>query len=244
MADEFRAYAVAGASFEALLASARFEELGKGRRGAVLVHADDRGIPLVRTTTQYHEPAQPFREIHHRIADARSFNNALIEHYTSAYSTMKHHSDQALDLAEGSTIAIYSCYRDPARPSRRLAVKAKHGGPSFDVPLLHDSVVEFSLETNRRFTHAITLAADAPVNEWIGLTFRTSKTFVQFVDGQPRLASGPLTLATEDERREFFQLRRRENAETDFAYPAITYTISAIDLSRVDSPAGPADRSP
>lgn len=53
------------------------------------------------------------------------------------------------------------------------------------------------------------------------------------VDGHPTLPSGErLTLATEDQRRELFQMRRRENDETTFVYPAISYTLSESDLPR------------
>ncbi|MEO8702122.1 MAG: alpha-ketoglutarate-dependent dioxygenase AlkB [Kofleriaceae bacterium] len=243
MSDEFRSWALPASDnlFDELLASARFEDLGKGRRGTVLVEVDDQGaVPLVRTTTQYKSPAQPFVDIHHRVAEAIRrtgslacmFNNALIEHYTNAYSTMKRHSDQALDLVEESAIAIYSCYQDPGRPSRRLVVKSKEpGGAAFDIVLAHGSVVTFSLATNSRFTHTIALCEHASENDWLGLTLRTSKTFIRVVDGQPCFANGArLTLASEDQRREFFQLRRRENAETHFAYPSISYTISESDL--------------
>ena len=145
---------------------------------------------------------------------------------------MKPHSDQALDLADDSWIAIYSCYRDPALPSRRLIAKSKEpGSTAFDIPLSHDSVVAFSLDTNRRFTHTLALRANAPATDWLGITFRTSKTFVRIVDGQPCFSSGsPLTLADEEQRREFFRLRRRENDEIDFVYPALSYTISDGDL--------------
>jgi hypothetical protein len=228
--------------FEELLASARFDDAGKGRRGTVLVEPAGEGrVPLVRTTTPYPVPAQRFRDLHARLAhEIRrtgalpcELNNALLEHYTSAYASMKRHSDQALDLAEGSSIAVYSCYRDPRRPSRRLLVTPKEpGGAAFEVPLSHGSVVAFSLDTNRRFTHAIALSANAPANDWLGVTFRTSKTWVRFADGHPWFADGArLTLATDDQRREFFQLRRRENNETSFVYPPITYTISEGDLS-------------
>lgn len=36
--------------------------------------------------------------------------------------------------------------------------------------------------------------------------------------------------ADDEQRREFYQLRRRENKETDFIYPLLTYTISESDL--------------
>jgi predicted nucleic acid-binding protein len=223
VADEFRSWLLPTAEtrFDELLASVRFDDVANGRRGTVLVKVDAGGIPIVRTTTPYRAPAQPFRDIHDRLAQQIrgnapcAFNNALVEHYTSAYSTMKRHSDQALDLADGSSIAVYSCYRDPRRPSRRLIVKSKQSDASFEIPLAHGSVVAFSLETNRRFTHA----------------------FVRLVDGYPRLSNGErLTLASDEQRREFFQLRRRENDETDFEYPSISYTISESDLRLPESP--------
>ena len=39
-----------------------------------------------------------------------------------------------------------------------------------------------------------------------------------------------LTLANDEQRREFYQLRRRENNELGFTYPRMTYTISESDL--------------
>ncbi|MEZ4428408.1 MAG: hypothetical protein R3A51_12055 [Nannocystaceae bacterium] len=244
-ADEFRTYPLPtpGELFEALRASARFEDAGRGRRGAVLVAADDpRGVPIVRTTTQYALPAQPLQPVHTWLSRqirscaslATGFNNALIEVYTSAYTNMGAHSDQALDLEDDTEIALFSCYeRADERPSRRLIVEAKEpGAPSFAIPLVHGSVVVFSVDTNRRFRHRIVLdpAAGAP-NQWLGVTFRTSRTFVRAREGQPCLPDGArLTLASDEERREFYRLRRRENQETDFRYPPITYTLSASDL--------------
>lgn len=240
MSDDFKCWQLTtrAPSFEELLASVRFDDVTTGRRGAVLVNADASGIPIIRTTTPYPAAAQPFRTIHARLAQGISesgllpaFNNALVEHYTSTYTKMKRHSDQAQDLADGSWIAVYSCYREPQRPSRRLLVQSKVSSVRFDVPLEHGSVVAFSLDTNRRFTHAINLRVPAPDNEWLGLTFRTSKTRVRFVDGQPTLAGGmALLLATDEQRRELFQMRRRENDETDFTYPSLSYTLSESDL--------------
>jgi hypothetical protein len=238
--DEFKSWRLPATapSFEELRASVRWDDVTNGRRGAVLVKADGGGVPLVRTTTRYLTPAQPFLPIHDRLAQSISdggllpaFNSALAELYTSAYAKMKHHSDQAQDLADGSWIAVYSCYRDPQLPSRRLLVRCKELETRFEVPLDHGSVVAFSLDTNRRFTHAINLRVPAPENEWLGLTFRTSETRVRFVGGQPTLPGGkPLTLASEDQRQELLQLRRRENEETSFTYPPLSYTLSESDL--------------
>ena len=231
--------------FEELLASARFEAVGKGRLGAVLVKLDETGrIPIVRTTTRYSLPAQRFRPVHAQLAQqiqegtsiAVGFNNALLESYTSAYTTMGSHSDQALDLCDDSAIALFSCYRYPelATPPRKLVVESKApGGGPFELQLTHNSVVVFSTGANRRFRHKIILDAppQAPENPWLGITFRTSKTFVQLRGGGTYLPDDtPLTLADGEQRREFYQLRRRENEEAGFIYPRITYTISESDL--------------
>ncbi len=247
-ADEFRQYALpaVGELFEELLRSVRFEDVGKGRQGAVLVKVDEaRGVPIVRTTTQYELPAQRFLPVHTRLArmiQARAslplaFNNALIENYTNAYATMGPHSDQALDLQPGTSIALYSCYEHPERVSsqRTLVVQAKApGGERFEIPLRHGGVVVFSLSTNRRFKHKIVLdrSRPQPENRWLGVTFRTSGTFLRYGQGpQALLEDGsPLTLADEARRREFYKLRGRENKETDFVYPRLSYTISASDL--------------
>jgi hypothetical protein len=231
--------------FEELLASVPFEDAGKGRRGAVLTRIDETGgIPLVRTTTRYTTPAQCFRPVHERLARQiqeraslpAGFNNALIESYTNAYTTMGSHSDQALDLADGTFITVFSYYEHPeiADPPRKLIVESKEaGGDPLAIPLTHNSVVVFSVAANRRLKHKIVLekSPQTPENHWLGITFRTSKTFVRF---RGEFACFPddarLTLANDEQRREFYHLRGRENNETDFAYPRITYTISESDL--------------
>jgi len=245
--DEVRSYNLLseGNPFEELLASVRFEDVGKGRRGAVLARIDETGgIPLVRTTTRYSTPPQRFRPMHEQLArqiQERAslpvgFNNALIEVYTNAYTTMGGHSDQALDLADESFIAVYSCYEHPeiADRPRKLHVESKEaGGDPLAIPLTHNSAVVFSVATNRRLVHKIVLEKSprTPENRWLGVTFRMSKTFVRFRDGNTYFADGgTLTLADDEQRREFYHLRGRENNETDFAYPRVTYTISEGDL--------------
>ncbi|MFJ7414129.1 hypothetical protein ACIQWZ_25480 [Streptomyces sp. NPDC098077] len=91
----------------------------------------------------------------------------------------------------------------------------------------------FSADANRRLRHRIVLEnpSGAADNLWLGVTFRTSKTFVRYRDGQAHLPRGArLTSADEQQRSEFYGLRRRENKETDFVYPALTYTVSGSDL--------------
>jgi hypothetical protein len=110
-------------------------------------------------------------------------------------------------------------------------VHPKESGDAFEVPLNHGCVVAFSLDSNRRFLHAITLRSNAPDSDWLGITFRTSKTFVRFFEGHPTLPSGArLTVASEEQRRELFKLRRRENEDVGFVYPPIPFTLSESDL--------------
>ncbi len=244
MADEFPVYSLPGKDnlFATLSESACFEELGKGREGAVLVDVHEtRGNPIVRTTTKYKAPAQQFRVVHAQLAQQiieiaslqTEFNNALIERYTEAYTKMGAHSDQALDLAKGSTIALFSCYKSPqAPPSRKLVVQSKEHGDTFEIPLLHNSIVVFSLHTNQRFTHKIVQgrSAQGPENHWLGVTFRSAKTFVHVGEEGACFEDGtPLALASEEQAREFYQLRGRENREIDFEYPELRFTLSESD---------------
>ncbi|MRH89560.1 hypothetical protein GFY24_19270 [Nocardia sp. SYP-A9097] len=246
ISDEIVSYALLFEEdlFAELSASALLEDVGKGRRGATLTKTDGSGgVPLVRTTTRYGSPTQHFRAVHDRLAQriqevaglSVGFNNALIESYTNAYATMGSHSDQALDLADESFIAVFSCYRHPeAVPPRKLIFEPKGlSGKTFEIPLAHNSVVAFSVTSNRRLVHKIVLGAPARAaeNQWLGVTFRTSKTFIRFREGHAYLPQGArLTSADDDQRREFYRLRRRENNEIDFVYPPLTYTVSESDL--------------
>ncbi len=248
-ADEFRVYTLStwDKHFVELRESIRFEQVGKGRLGTVLVRPNEAGhVPLVRTTTQYTVASSRFRPVHERLARmiqksaslGREFNNALIEIYTNEYTSMGSHSDQALDLADESYIALFSHYRYPDRvqPPRKLVIESKWpGGETFEIPLVHNSVVVFSVATNRRFRHKIVLerTAKTPENEWLGITFRTAKTFVRFDEEAACFMDGTrLTLASDEERRAFFRMRRRENAELDFCYSSPTYTLSESDRMR------------
>ncbi|MFF5922288.1 hypothetical protein ACFY8C_28730 [Streptomyces flavochromogenes] len=247
ISDEILSFVVPGEEnlFAELSASALFEDVGKGRRGTTLTRVDDTdGVPLVRTTTRYDSPTQRFRAVHERLAEQIreraalpvGFNNALIETYTNAYTTMGSHSDQALDLADESFVAVFSCYRNPeAGPPRKLIFESKvSAGERFEVPLAHHSVIAFSVAANRRLKHKIVLDKPVPAvdNPWLGVTFRTSKTLLRFRGGQAYLPQGErLTSADEEQAREFYRLRRRENTETDFVYPPLTFTVSESDLT-------------
>mmetsp|Transcript_25023 Transcript_25023/g.42298 ORF Transcript_25023/g.42298 Transcript_25023/m.42298 type:complete len:276 (+) Transcript_25023:1458-2285(+) len=240
--------------FTELMSSVKFENVGKGRLGTVLVDVDEaRGTPIVRTTSKYSTPARGFQSVHRELVERIKtvaslpcdFNNALIENYSNAYTTMGFHSDQALDLEAHTFIAVYSCYKYPENKlssSRKLVIESKDPNCGVLVlPLEHNSVVIFSTETNKCFKHKIILDQTAHPDkdqEWLGVTLRTSKTFVQYSDSGARFEDGSaLALADNAQTKEFYKLRGLENAQTDYTYPSVPYTISASDLLPPDDKA-------
>lgn len=233
--------------FPLLYQSAQFEDFSKGRRIANFHRPEGGQYPLIRTTTVYGKPSQPFSSIHQNVIDKirkasgvhdLDLNNAMLEVYDSRYKTMGFHTDQALDMDPESYICLFSCYEQGADDyPRLLTVKNKKSGEEFEVPLLHHSVVLFSAATNQQHTHKIE-RRDLPnnhANRWMGFTLRLSTTFVKFFDGIPHLVSddtdlGEFMLASEAEKRDFFKLKGRENRESSFEWPEISYTISPSDL--------------
>lgn len=101
----------------------------------------------------------------------------------------------------------------------------------------HHSIIYFNTATNKEYVHKIILDEcnnRSDDNEWIGITFRLSKSFVHFIDGVPHLHGDKiLRMATTEEVGEFRKLKSRENFETDFNYPEINYTISKSDLMMI-----------
>ena len=55
--------------FPELLSITEFEDITKGRKGAILVDNRKDLIPLVRTTTKYIKPVQKFKQIHYNIME-------------------------------------------------------------------------------------------------------------------------------------------------------------------------------
>jgi hypothetical protein len=241
--------------YEKLISSVDFECVAKGRIGNHLVKIGEEGVPIVRTTTVYHIAAQNFSSIHDFIIEHINlaiknselnnflpvdFNNALIEVYDFNYSKMNYHSDQSLDLDANSYIGIFSCYKNPEELSdnqlRKLIVKEKDDDEEFEIPLTHNSFILFSVETNSKFLHKITLdrmfnqKTLQSDNKWLGITFRKSKTFIQFEDNLPYFSNGQLLEpANEEQKAEFFKLRGQENRLINFVYPELSYTLSIAD---------------
>ena len=239
--------------FSEFSGSIQFEVTGKGRVGNHLVCEEDRGIPIVRTTTNYNSPAYHFSSRHQMVIDCINasfkdnnqrgllhFNNALIEVYDQNYTKMKYHSDQCIDVDKDSYIALFSCYEKPDELSeqsiRKLKVKAKETGEESEITLTHNSVILFSVSTNSKYLHKIVLEPVRGMkplqsdNRWLGITFRKSNTFIQFRNNTPYFSNGKiLKLANESQRKEFFKLRGEENRHMDFEYPELDYTLSLAD---------------
>lgn len=238
--------------FTDLASETDFEILGKGRMGTHLVKPSTTGIPIVRTTTAFTTAAQKFSRLHLEIItkidenieqagfSKTMFNHALIEMYNAAYTKMKYHSDQALDLAANSYIGLFSCYQYPEKlnseNTRILRIKDKVTQEETDIPLQHNTVVLFSTETNSKFFHKIILPQKPQQkdsfydNKWLGITFRTSKTFIQFKEGMPYFENGTsLSVANPIQQKEFYKLRGQENKQLDFNYPELHYTLNKAD---------------
>lgn len=214
--------------------------------------------PLVRSTTCFNEPSKQFRKNHHsliqmiqkHIPDFKS-NNIMMELYDNTYKTMKFHSDQALDLDPQSYIALYSCYQNPRTVHLRiLEIQNKKSKEVTQILLENQSVVVWSVQTNSLYLHRIILPQkDEKKDEekekekndeeeengglWCGLTLRQSKTFLYYENGhEVRFRNGGLlSLASVNQAKEFYHLRKLENNLNDtFIWPKIDYTISNSDL--------------
>lgn len=244
--------------FNELLSVTTFESIAKGRIGNHLVNVDDNGIPIVRTTTKYNIPAHNFSTIHHMIVEcindtirkdnltgvpAPYFNNALVEVYDANYSKMNYHSDQSLDLDNDSYIGLFSCYEKPDELSeqhiRKLKIRDKVSNEEFEYSLTHNSVILFSTATNTKFLHKIVLDAVpnskplAADNKWLGITFRKSKTYIQFENNLPHFSNGKLLeLANKEQETAFYKLRGEENRNLNFVYPDLTYTVNVADTMK------------
>ncbi|BAZ40356.1 hypothetical protein NIES4101_63170 [Calothrix sp. NIES-4101] len=240
--------------FELLTNSIEFEDINKGRKGCVLVKSEERGIPIVRTTTNYKNPSYHFSQIHNIIIEKLNkqiqqeikiksfeFNNALIEVYDREYYKMGYHSDLDMDLEDDSFIALFSCYENASNLStnalRKLKIRCKSTSEEFEISLTNNSLILFSLQTNREFVHKIILdvskneTTKLGTNRWLGLTYRKSKTFIKFKNGLPFLTNGDLLgVANDEEREAFYRLKKQENEVINFKYPEINYTLSIGDI--------------
>jgi hypothetical protein len=216
-----------------------------GRKVGIVVDMQNDIIPIIRTTTIYPSPPLKFDSIHFEIINKIQnlcpfaklhFNNAMMEIYTNNYKTMSYHTDQALDLQEKSYICIFSCYKNPnAKNIRKLYVKNKITNESCEYNFYNNSFLLFSTETNKNHVHKIILNNTSDNSEWIGITFRLSKTFIKFDEKNiPRFLNNQiLRIANEEEIQQFRQYKNLENITVDFIYPEIDFSISPSDLMKI-----------
>lgn len=229
--------------FNQLSTCTTFEDIIKGRQGAVLLNYKHNTMPIVRTTTIYNNPAQQFLPIHYEIMDNIRkkiknniiFNNALIEIYNNDYHNMKYHTDQSLDLQEDSYICLFSCYENNSNASndmRKLQIKNKTTKLCSEFTLNNNSIVLFNVQTNQQHLHKIVLESKKSTNRWLGITFRLSKTFIKFTDDIPYIYPNNkvFKIADSNERTMFLKHKSSENLQTEYVYPNIDYTISKSDM--------------
>ena len=215
--------------FESLIKISNLENITKGRDGGVIVKPIKNLFPIVRTTTKYNNPATLFQKIHYNIIDEINkqtnkkleFNNALVEVYNNQYKNMGFHTDQMLDIEDN--ICLFSCYND-AITTRKLVIRNKESKKEFEIELHNNSIVLFSTEFNKNHVHKI-----VPINNydnlWYGITFRQSKTFINYDDLK-------LKIANEKEYEIMKQLKSQENKLIDFKWPSLDFTISPSDLMK------------
>lgn len=238
--------------FDELSNFIKFESIAKGRKVAnCFLPTNKNIIPIIRTTTIYSNPIQkfsnPYKIIINQIKsqalklyniNVGELNNGLVETYTCEYKTMGFHSDQALDLDHGSWICIFSTYSNPELVSstRKLIVQSKLTNQQTEYNLTNNSVIMFDTKTNSTYVHKIVLSNNEHnLNKWIGITLRTSRTHIEFIDYKPYMFDdmnnmNELVLATLEEKKEFYFLKSQENKLINFTYPYINYTISPSDL--------------
>ena len=253
--------------FTELSTNINYEDICKGRKGTNLVNKKEDVFSLVRTTTVYKKPSFVFLPIHKQIIDEiknvinvennkklkfdgdYNFNNALIEIYDDNYKKMKFHSDLDLDLKQDSYICIFSCYKNPLFSHKRIfSYKKKGSNDVKEIPMKHGSIIIFSVKDNEDYLHKITLmnstnkyTKNFDENRWLGITFRFSKTFVDFINKEDIVIKNYVcnkrlnyteifTRASEKEKEQFYKLKKNQNNKNNFTYPNITYRISPGDL--------------
>ena len=235
--------------FENLNKASPLENISRGREGGIIVQPNKKGdLPLVRSTTSYQKPPGRMEKVHHQVIDKiyeiakiknLYFNNAMVEVYDNQYTKMGWHTDLSLDLSEDTYIGLFSCYQNPDlikgnNHCRKLVVKNKETGKIESLPMNHLSVILFSYSTNQQHLHKIILHNVRKDNSWLGITFRLSKSWVRHKGVMPTLLpiNQRLTLASQEQRIEFYELRGAENKDEEYTYPEITYTLSPSDLMK------------
>lgn len=227
--------------FDDLIKTTNFENITTGRCGANIIDYTNGLVPLVRTTTQYQNASQPFSKIHYQLIEKiksvfphynLSFNNALVEIYDNSYRKMSYHTDQTQDLANDSFICLFSCYDNILHNERTLDIINKTSNDKINLTLSNNSIILFSLESNKNHLHKIVLNKYNFASKWLGITFRLSKTFIHFVNEIPYFFGSNIELKfiDKDNIQTYYEYKSLENKNIDFKYPELFYTINNGDL--------------
>lgn len=206
-----------------------FENIAKGRKGAIIVDPRNDDIPIVRSTTIYKLKPEFFNDNHkqlvHQINKIKNIelNNAMIECYDNTYKTMGYHSDQELDLADNSYICIYT-----AIGNRILKIKSKETNEEREIHMKPNTLIIFDLNFNRKHWHKIELGKFN--DKWIGITLRKSKTYIRYIDEIAYFVeTGEIVEVANDlQKKEYYTLRSLENKLIEFKWPYITYNIGSL----------------
>lgn len=217
------------------LSNIKFEEITNGRKAVNLVEKINNSFSVVRTTSKYENKSILFKQIHYNIInDIKqnvnfdiNFNNALMELYNVNYKTMRFHSDCGLDLKDSSFICIYSNYSNK-NYNRTLKIKHKIKGFNVSIELEHNSCVIFSTDYfNKYYKHKI-MYNNKSQDDWLGITFRLSKSFITFRNSKTFLNNKELIKM--DTGCDFYKYKSSENKSPSFNYPEINYSTSPGDF--------------
>lgn len=217
-----------------------FEQINSSRKVSNLAKFSDfNDIPIVRTTSEYKNPIKKFSKSCdtlvkdlQKINSEFKFNNILAEIYNDKYCSMKWHSDQSLDLDPSSHIAIVSFVSNSNRTCNRfLEIQTKSGKFIESVSLDPGTAIIFSVDTNTKYNHRIVLYTKSN-NNWMGLCFRMSITYIKFINEIPYFVNTmkQLLLATTEQKHNIYELKSKENRLINFTYPIIEYSINPGDF--------------
>jgi hypothetical protein len=232
--------------YKDLISGTTFEQIARGRQGAILVKPFNSLVPIVRTTTKYSNPAQKFTCEQFKLIEQillktkdldLDFNNGMIELYTCEYKSMGFHTDQALDLESGSYICLFSCYsNDKTTSLRKLVVKNKLTGEETNYTLRQNSIILFDIKTNSQYMHKIILDSSVSQDTWLGITLRKSNTYLDYSYPIPKFPDGTDLQSPDKElEKEFCRLKSIENKQIEFSYPKINYSLSPSDWLHIKS---------
>ena len=200
--------------FEEILKSVELEDLGPGRKGAVLCRDHRFQRVFMRSTAKFQKPAQSFTPLHYALSYGLNANYAIVEVYEASYRRMRFHTDAALDLVPCSDIGIYTCYEDPT-DIRQLILRKKNTKQVECFNLNHHQLFILNYMTNAMCAHKVT---GNKASKCIVITFYQSKNYKA------------MRLATKEETQQFYDYKFLENTQNGFVYPPLDYTLSPGDM--------------